>query len=1137
VSLTLLALRSLWYYRRTTAAVVFGLVVATGVITGSLVIGDSVRASLRSVALSRLGRVEFSLRSQGLFRSGLARLLWEDQAVAQSCEEVAAVLSVRGVVRKPEGDVVVPQVNACGVDADFWRLLPPPVPVALRGRQCALNAALAEDLGAKVGDELLLTVYRPSAISLESLFARRSRKDTAPTLRLEVAAVLPAGGVGDFRLDGQSATPRNLFLSHAWLATAMRQGGKANILLACSRKGYQKRALGDLQSALARQFRLQDQGLRLVVDSRSKVISLFSDAVTLTERQVQAAREAAAECGARCAAASVYLADSLTVLKGPPGAARALHYAVIAGTEPLQPFTYRPGGTAARATPGEGWIVLNAWAAQDLQAAPGDRILVRYLAPAPDGSYPVRSAPILQVRGIVELTGPGADPGFAPDFEGITTAKRIQDWDPPFPLDLRQVTQRDEQYWANYRAAPKAFVSLQTVRAMWQSAPGGENADWVTSVRFLAGPGVRPWELYRRLQASLIRRLGPQAAGMVFVPVRDQVLAAAWGTSDFSSLFLGLSMFLVASAVGLAGMLLRLCVDSRAAQAGLMLACGCTGRQVRGVLLREGLLLTVLGTAVGVPAGVGYAAILVRLLRHWWAGALGDLPGLWLAVTPQAVGGGAVCGVAIGLLTAIATIRQLTRRHVVELLAGWQGLQFVSALRQPVAASALAALCLLLALVLAVAAVGFEAVSATAAFFGIGAALLAGGLLALRVGMHRILRRELRGDIGALALRNTAAAGGRSLLVMGLLAAATFVLVAVGANTRDLSRIDPSRRPSGTGGFSLVATASVPLPYDPNTATGRASLGMTAEDEREMAGVEILSLLVSPGEDISCLNLARPATPRFVGVSEALVRRGGFEVIPAEGVPPEQAFSLLSRRKGNAVPVIGDADSVTWTLHSGLGKRLQVTGPDGRPLELWIAGVIPRSIFAGELLLSEAEFRRLYPGVKAPAYLLIDTPPGREQAVARALRRGLADWGVEVRTTREVLNSFLRVQNTYLMMFLALGGLGLVLGTVGMVVVLLRGALERRRELALLQAVGFSRGQLTFLLLLENTGLLMTGLVGGTVSALIAVAPQLLSPEAAVNWGALAGVLGAVLLVGVIGSVAATLSALRGPLLESLRHE
>jgi ABC-type lipoprotein release transport system permease subunit len=56
--------------------------------------------------------------------------------------------------------------------------------------------------------------------------------------------------------------------------------------------------------------------------------------------------------------------------------------------------------------------------------------------------------------------------------------------------------------------------------------------------------------------------------------------------------------------------------------------------------------------------------------------------------------------------------------------------------------------------------------------------------------------------------------------------------------------------------------------------------------------------------------------------------------------------------------------------------------------------------------------------------------------------------------TEERLANFHRVENTYLSTFQMLGGLGLILGTLGMAAVLLRNVLERRRELALLRAVG-----------------------------------------------------------------------------------
>ena len=60
------------------------------------------------------------------------------------------------------------------------------------------------------------------------------------------------------------------------------------------------------------------------------------------------------------------------------------------------------------------------------------------------------------------------------------------------------------------------------------------------------------------------------------------------------------------------------------------------------------------------------------------------------------------------------------------------------------------------------------------------------------------------------------------------------------------------------------------------------------------------------------------------------------------------------------------------------------------------------------------------------------------------------------------------MQNTYLSTFQSLGGLGLLLGTLGLAAVQLRNVLERRGELALLRAAGFRRRTLAALVLLEN---------------------------------------------------------------------
>src|SRR4029078_1536452 len=171
-------------------------------------------------------------------------------------------------------------------------------------------------------------------------------------------------------------------------------------------------------------------------------------------------------------------------------------------------------------------------------------------------------------------------------------------------------------------------------------------------------------------------------------------------------------------------------------------------------------------------------------------------------------------------------------------------------------------------------------------------------------------------------------------------------------------------------------------------------------------------------------------------------------------------------------------------------------------------------------------------------FFLIDTPtPEQSSAVATRLEDRLSDFGSHVQATSERLAGFHRVENTYLSTFQMLGGLGLVLGTLGMAAVLLRNVLERRRELALLRAVGYNAGHFTVMVLAENSLLLFSGLVTGAVCALLAIAPVLFSRHAQMPSAGLGLLLLGVLLSGISASLVATWAALRSPLLAALRAE
>ena len=135
------------------------------------------------------------------------------------------------------------------------------------------------------------------------------------------------------------------------------------------------------------------------------------------------------------------------------------------------------------------------------------------------------------------------------------------------------------------------------------------------------------------------------------------------------------------------------------------------------------------------------------------------------------------------------------------------------------------------------------------------------------------------------------------------------------------------------------------------------------------------------------------------------------------------------------------------------------------------------------------------------------------------------------------MEAFHRVENTYLATFQTLGGLGLILGTVGLGAVLLRNVLERRRELALMRAVGYNARHLSLMVLAENALLLFAGLAAGTGCAIVAIAPAWLERGGGVPLLSLGALLVAVIVTGFGASLAATIAAVRSPLLGALRAE
>ena len=266
--------------------------------------------------------------------------------------------------------------------------------------------------------------------------------------------------------------------------------------------------------------------------------------------------------------------------------------------------------------------------------------------------------------------------------------------------------------------------------------------------------------------------------------------------------------------------------------------------------------------------------------------------------------------------------------------------------------------------------------------------------------------------------------------------------------------------------------------------------------------MNVVPLRVREGDEASCLNLNRAQKPRLLGVTpELLAGRFTFASV-AKGLDRHQGWELLSNgssRREEAltnnsqtqsaieiatsalgcpsceVPAIGDANSIQWALGKKIGDTIDYTDEQGRAFKLRLVGAVANSILQGSLLIDEAEFTRRFPGESGYRMFLMDAPSNSVAQVSATLSRALQDAGLELTPSAQRLNEFNAVQNTYLGTFQILGGLGLLLGSAGLGVVVLRNVLERRGELGLLVAVGFRRRLLQRLVLSEHGALLALG--------------------------------------------------------------
>jgi ABC-type lipoprotein release transport system permease subunit len=718
-----LVFSSLRFYWRAHLGVLLGTVLAAAVLTGSLLVGDSVHGSLKKFALQRLGEIQYALYTPNRFFS--SRL--SGKIPGRS----SAALQLRGMAIAD--DKQINRVQVLGIDSNFLNFVAINVP--LQENETALNRKLATALGVRVGDEISLRIEKPGLLPGDAPLASR-KEDRTVRGRFTVKRILSDDELGRFGLSANQVAPYNAFVNLRGLGSRTELAGKANLLLTDAI---------DPDAALKKIWSADDFGFRF--RQQGALVQLESSGIYL---EPEAARA------------------SLSV----PGAEGTLTYLVNSISKGLKSTPY--SFVLAREESGlhDDEIIIGRWLANELGAKPGDPVVMKYFELLAANRFEARER-IFTVRRIIEMNDLAAERELAPRFPGLTDVDHCADWDVGIPMEKSQLEDKsNEAYWNEFKQTPKAIVSLKAGQAMWANRFGS-----LTSVRWPQGDAVA--EMFRS-------RFAPAAAGFVFQPVHEQALAAVDNAMDFGQLFLGMSFFLIVAALMLTGLLFVFGIQQRAEEMGILLATGWTPSAVRRLFLMEGGAIALAGSVAGAWLGSGYTKLLLLGLSTCWQGAVASSAIQYFARPETVLTGAAASFICALVAIGIAVWRQ-TRHSARELLTAdfsqpppqLQRARGVSALA--------AVACGLGAIGMVIYALAGEVQSITMPFFGAGALLLVAGVLLCGIVLRWTGRRARLSGLIGMALRNVSRRSGRSLTVIGLLACGCFLVFAVSSMKEDVT--------------------------------------------------------------------------------------------------------------------------------------------------------------------------------------------------------------------------------------------------------------------------------------------------------------------------------------------------------------
>jgi ABC-type antimicrobial peptide transport system permease subunit len=1077
MSLYKLILKSVWFYRKLNLTIVLGIALSTAILVGALIIGDSVKYSLQQISVQRLGNTsQFITAGERLFRTQLAAELAE-----KTNTETAALLRANGFGVINGGELRVNQLAVWGVDAALGNFTNYPESFQLQNNEVAINENLASLSGLKVGDEFLLRVDKLNTFPANTPFV--AEEESTVSFRVKVKQILKTDELGNFNLRNIQSAPRNVFLNLTWLNEQMELQQKANVLLVAD--GVSD---ADLIQNLQKCWTLDDVNLEVRENQELNYTELISDRVFVEPVVEQ------------------------FCTKNIPGSQAVFSYFINEFTLNAKQTPYSFVSTDPKLSGNE--MEVSNWLADDISAKVNDTIRLSYFEVGPLRKMVSKDTSFV-VKAVYPLTGEKADQNLMPVIPGLSDAGNCRDWKTGVPVDLKKIRPKDEDYWKQYKGTPKAFVSLETAQKVWGNRFGRS-----TAIRI---DGLKKAEF----QEELLSGLHPSQMGFEVTNAKSDGLSAASNGTDFGGLFIGLSFFVLFAAVLLAFLLFKLYLGFRRSEIGTLTALGFSFRSVRRIFVAEASVFVFAGIVLGIPLSIVYNQLILKAINSIWVDIVRTSI-VNISIRPESI----ILGSLIIAVLSIGVIYWILSRFLKNEVIALQR-KSISGKIKSGRLTLMIGLGLLAVSIAVILMSGFRSGEINPEMFFISGF----GLLPALILLFSYLLRKIAGyestsafSIRSLLLKRLSGERKRTIMIVSFLSVGVYLVVSTGLNRKDMTS-HAELPSSGTGGYDYFVETTMPVLFDASSKQGREDLNIPED-------AELVQFQSQPGDDASCLNLNRISRPRIIACDPAAFdQRSAFTfVTKTDDLDASHPWLSLNKTLADGViPAFADQTVIQWGLIKSIGDTLIYKTEDGQNLKLKLIGGLANSIFQGNVIIADSHFIQAFPSVSGSGIFLIDDPKGLLNV--DDLQNGMRNYGPEITKTTDRLLNFYTIENTYLNIFLMLGALGLLIGTLGLGILIFRITFEQIPEFALMLALGYPKSFIFKLVMREKLFVMAVSVIIGIIPAVLSALPSLISSLYSNLWVWLPAISVLVILSGAIFSIVAIRTALKQNLVQALRND